>query len=663
MKKYSDFWFDNRRTSLVDDLLSEDDIIPVKKGKDHIALAGHKRAIGNFVRIVSGQNIPVKFPTRGDSFTDGKSVTIGANINEKNFDYVVGLALHEGSHIAYSDFNAFSDVRHLQKVREFDLDHEKMEFLRGMVNYIEDRRVDNIVFRNSPGYKGYYHELYNKYFNGKKVAKGLGSNMYRELDLESYMFRIVNFTNEGTDFGALPRLADIYRLIDMGNISRLKSTDDAIELAKSVSEIVWGVVDNAPSKGNGEGNNEESEGSENKESEGNPSGNESSDGTEVDTGDAQMTPEGGEPTESNGEELSPQQQKQIENMFEKQKEFLDGKTKKSSLTKKDSQIISALSNSNTELVEVGDARIGKVGTVVIPSLTKELIESGAFPFFRSLDDSYYDGRYNWSGGVQMVNAINEGFRLGAILGRKLKIRGEEKDLIFTRQNTGKINKRLISELGFGNENVFSQIKKERYNKANLHLSIDGSGSMSGGKFEKAIKSAVAMAKAADMAGNIHVTVDVRWTHKEKPVVVIVYNSKKDKLTKIKTLWKTLQPSGVTPESLCYEAIMKKFLGGVQGEDNYFINYSDGAPWFSTGGRYSGYEVYYAGDRAIDHTRRMTKMMKNNGIKIMSYFISEGYNSENDQNTFKRMYGKDASFIDCTNMMNVAKTMNDKFLSK
>ena len=114
-----------------------------------------------------------------------------------------------------------------------------------------------------------------------------------------------------------------------------------------------------------------------------------------------------------------------------------------------------------------------------PSLTKELIESGAFPFFRSLDDSYYDGRYNWSGGVQMVEAINEGFRLGAILGRKLKIRGEEKDLIFTRQTTGKINKRLISELGFGNENVFSQIQKERYNKANLHLSIDGSGSMNG----------------------------------------------------------------------------------------------------------------------------------------------------------------------------------------
>jgi len=667
VSKYSDFWFDNRRTSLVDDLLSDDDK-PVKKGKDHIALAGHKRAIGNFVRIVSGQNIPVKFPSRGDSYTDGKSVTIGANINEKNFDYVVGLALHEGSHIAYSDFNAFGDVRRMKKIREFELTYEKMEFFRGIINYIEDRRVDNIVFKNSPGYKGYYHSLYNKYFNGKKVAKGLNSQMYRELDLDSYMFRIVNFTNEATDFGSLPRLLDIYKLINMKNISRLKSTDDAIQLAKSVCEIVFKIVDSVqqPEDGSSQGqdDNDSSESDENNESNGSSDGGGSSDGTEVDTGDAQMTPDGGSPTESSGEELSPQQQKQIQNMFDKQKEFLDGKTPKSTLTKKDKQIVDALSNSNTELVEVGDGRIGKVGTVVIPSLTKELIESGAFPFFRPLNTDSWEYRSSYGGGQTMIETINEGLRLGTILGKKLKIRGEEKDLIFTRQNTGKINKRLISELGFGNENVFSQVMKEKFNKANLHLSIDGSGSMSGGKFEKAIKSAVAMAKAADMAGNIHVTVDVRYTHNEKPIVVIVYNSKKDKLTTIKTLWKVLKPGGVTPESLCYEAIMKKWLQGTNGEDNYFINYSDGAPWFSTGGRrYTGHEVYYAGDRAIDHTRRMVKMMKNNGIKIMSYFISDGYMSDSDRDTFSRMYGKDASFIDCTNMMNVAKTMNDKFLQK
>ena len=116
MSKYSDFWFD-RQTEVNDFLATigrDDDVYEKPKPKkDHMGLAGHKRAIGNFVRIVSGENIPVRFMTRGDSFTDGKSVTISSNINEKNFDHVVGLALHEGSHIAYSDFEVFKEVRNL----------------------------------------------------------------------------------------------------------------------------------------------------------------------------------------------------------------------------------------------------------------------------------------------------------------------------------------------------------------------------------------------------------------------------------------------------------------------------------------------------------------------------------------------------------------------
>ena len=103
--------------------------------------------------------------------------------------------------------------------------------------------------------------------------------------------------------------------------------------------------------------------------------------------------------------------------------------------------------------------------------------------------------------------------------------------------------------------------------------------------------------------------------------------------------------------------MKKWLGGVRGEDNYFINYSDGAPWFSN------VEVYYSGRSAEKHGKKMVTLMKNNGIKVSSYFISDGYMSDSDRNTFGKMYGNDASFIDCTNMMNVAKTMNKKFLQK
>ena len=151
---YSNFWFD-RQTSIVDDLLADDtDDVKVKPKKDHIQLAANQRAIGNFVRIVSGQNIPVKYMTRGDSYTDGKSVTIGANIKPETFDFTVGLALHEGSHIAYTDFEASYDAFDTM-YRDYSYEHR--DFFKNMVNYVEDRRIDNIVFKSSPGYKGYYH--------------------------------------------------------------------------------------------------------------------------------------------------------------------------------------------------------------------------------------------------------------------------------------------------------------------------------------------------------------------------------------------------------------------------------------------------------------------------------------------------------------------------
>ena len=114
--------------------------------------------------------------------------------------------------------------------------------------------------------------------------------------------------------------------------------------------------------------------------------------------------------------------------------------------------------------------------------TKELIDSKAFHFLYN---------HNYYGKEIREKSINDGIRLGSILGKKLKVRGEEKDLIFTRQNSGKINKRLIAELGFDNGNVFSHKFTERYNKANLHISVDGSGSMNGRKWDRAITSTVA----------------------------------------------------------------------------------------------------------------------------------------------------------------------------
>ena len=60
---------------------------------------------------------------------------------------------------------------------------------------------------------------------------------------------------------------------------------------------------------------------------------------------------------------------------------------------------------------------------------------------------------------------------------------------------------------------------------------------------------------------------------------------------------------------------------------------------------------------------MCDNMRAMGISVLSYFIGGDYSSGRDNEAFTSMYGKDAEFINPTNMMQVAKTMNEKFLSK
>ena len=58
-KSFSTFWDNQSDDTDVDSFLGLD--TETKKGKDLVALAGYKRAISNFVNIVTEDNIPVLF--------------------------------------------------------------------------------------------------------------------------------------------------------------------------------------------------------------------------------------------------------------------------------------------------------------------------------------------------------------------------------------------------------------------------------------------------------------------------------------------------------------------------------------------------------------------------------------------------------------------------
>jgi nitric oxide reductase activation protein len=200
---------------------------------------------------------------------------------------------------------------------------------------------------------------------------------------------------------------------------------------------------------------------------------------------------------------------------------------------------------------------------------------------------------------------------------------------------------------------------EKYNAANIHISIDASGSMHGEKWNKALMTAVSIAKAASMIGNMNVQISFRSTtgygNTAMPVILMAYDSKTDKISKIRDLFVYLHPGGLTPEGLCFEAILSKMEEKQNGLDSYFINFSDGQPYFGK------QNFGYSGSEAIEHTRKQVKKMRLKGINILSYFISSagGYSLQN----FQRMYGKDASTINVQDLGQLAKSLNNMFLEQ
>ena len=91
----SSFWYDDYDTSY--DVLEtyggfkKQDLDLYKKTNNLYKLASVRRAISNFVQIVTQKNIPVTFATKSDSKTDGKKVILSADVDDK-FDVSVGLA-------------------------------------------------------------------------------------------------------------------------------------------------------------------------------------------------------------------------------------------------------------------------------------------------------------------------------------------------------------------------------------------------------------------------------------------------------------------------------------------------------------------------------------------------------------------------------------------
>lgn len=650
-------------------------------GIDYTKLAAAQRAIGNFVNIVTGKQIPVTFQSNDSSYTDGERVVIGTKLEDANFDPAVGLALHEGSHIAYTDFSLFNaqgskhktsalnDTEFAYQIRLTGLDpdlvwtNSQFSIIKDLLNWIEDRRIDYHVYTQAPGYRMYYEAMYNKYFEDPIIDKALKLGSKNDETLDCYMFHIINFTNVNRNLSALKHLQTIWNIIDLKAIGRLANTTDALKLACDVYRVLENIIDKQlqdevnnvfNQHGLGNDDNESNEGDSNSSTD---SPNEST---------TNGSGSGGSQSGSSPNDLTDKELSKLEKAIKNQKEFVDGAVSKTGrLSKTQSRLVNAMRESGTDAVDVATDAAGTgnfVNAIVVRKLTPAIICSMPDLFANESASHINTGACSYSSNTSRINegdaAVQRGLILGKQLGNKLQLRNSAKTLKSTRLQAGKIDRRLVSQLGYDNVNVFHRIVTDQFKNYFIHISIDASGSMSGQKFRQAITSAVAIAKAASMTTGIRVQISLRGTNSsmadmEKCVTVYAYDSAHDKITKIRSLFKYLDVFGCTPEGLSFKSILKDLKKDARGDELIFINYSDGQP---TNVRGTSYDY-----NGIEFTKKVVNEMRDNGISILSYFIYDSYMYDDDKSAFTRMYGPDSKFIRPDSMTDVSKTINAKFL--
>jgi hypothetical protein len=667
-----------------------------------VKLSNYRRAITNFVKIVTKQDLPVSWA--GDtSYTDGKSITLTTDIKDTNFDVTVGLALHEAAHCVLTDFSVLSPLLDgtCKKYHDF-LDSlsddvkrsvspgQRKDLVRNLLNWIEDRRIDNYIFTTSPGYKAYYHKMYDHYWNGKDITKGFIASKFRNAsDMESYMFHIINMLNPSFNPKALPGLEEITKLIDVNNIARLQNTHEAYDIALAVAKIVMEnmVMDEnkqflqPPTPNN---SNDDKDNNDNNDLSG--SGDS---GSSTNNGDGEGNGGDGDEEGDDTIELSSKELSDLKKILQEQKDFINGDTKKKSTTKNLQRQLNKIAEQSIDLQVIGDGLPQKRTSLIYDYTKNNTLQRVHALYLLRASDEYSELSYRDPKRVALdeeldslavyqdfkylhadnIKSINAGMEMGALLGKKLQLHNESRERVDNRLRSGKIDNKRLAHAGYGIEGIFKQIQIDRYKKANLHISLDGSGSMSGEKWKSTIRMTMAIAKAATYTQNINIQVSIRVTHNaagkgDVPTILYVYDSRKNKINQLVSALTMFRPSSMTPEGLCFEAMLKRnmFVSSDNDMDSYFLNISDGEPSCTN----------YAGHLAVNHTKAQINKMKNElNMSVISFFLGSGtyeqlvtiFNGYGSGHNFRTMYGKDAAVVNPENTLMIAKELNKKFLTK
>lgn len=437
------------------------------------------------------------------------------------------------------------------------------------------------------------------------------------------------------------------------------------------------------------------------------SGSSDSDDDESDDGmedDAQGDVEGDEDEDNDtpkmGDiELTPNQQKKLDRLIKKQIDLINEnaeKEKKGKLSKTESELVNTIANADLDIHTVNDETgvyrgvpVIRVNRITASDLSNNEFVS-SFGIKEHARDAYARYSYDDNSNKTMQDVVDEAIQRGRQLANKLRLRVEERVTDSTRRDSGRLDKRLLHQLGVGEYRVFKRTDIESFNDSYIHISIDASGSMYGESWIGAVTTAATIATAASIIKNIRVVISTRSTTSEfggneTPYVLTVFDSKIDGIDRVRKLFPCLVTTGTTPEGLAFDAIMKSIVDQSANTEAFFINVSDGLPWASAPSsedsmlrgsgrrRRWGYDNVrrYDGQAAIQHTKAQRMMMESHGVKIISYYINEknsgssyGSYRQDAMDNFTTMYGeRNSFFIEAGDIFILAKTINQKLLEK
>lgn len=625
---------------------------------DTIQLAQFQRAIANFVYILTQDpSIDVQYISpNADSCTNGKTVWIAPKLDEGKFDQTVGLALHEASHIQYTNFPVLNNwlIEHrilvsspASKWNQFPSMYMKLQ--KTVFNIVEDLYIDALTFKAAPGYRGYYQALYHEFYDGEFINKTFTDPNYRVMDFDSYIFHVCNIRNPKRDLSALPGLNDIWKMLDLQHILRLDTQSARTNLAEAITTRILNEIEFDAQQ-------------------------------ELKSSQASR-----EPTQQEIEDYLQQLLEKTEasrkgapgqlDAILKQINFLVDPflNKEGELSTVESMAVNTMSKLDVEVKEVNVREYNReaIKTYIIREVTP------AFMANYTLCEAYGIRLPTDQSREDRVSDIRDAVNQGKILAKRLQLRSEERVVVNSRLNAGKIDKRLLSQIGYGSYDIFQKTQITAYDPSFIHISIDASGSMSyrnyeGGddrtKFEHAMHVAATIATAAVLVRNIHVVVSLRstvhasgrrgtTTYNQIPYIMYVFDSRKDNLEKIQRVFPRLIPTALTPEGICFDAIMSDIQSMSAGKDAYFINVCDGQPFYVRD------NTSYEGSLAVEHSKRQRVRMENLGVKVLGYFVDSTFQSQSDFNAFQTIYGiGNSTYLKSSKDLSlITKTLNKKLL--